>query len=117
MAVGYQELQDKVEGEDDRHHGTLFSTTLLFATSGMGAGMLTLPFTVQEAGPATALCLMLIGSVLSAVSTAILSIGACELEANTYGQLMERAVIRDRKMKVDYGEYLSHYQTCTLPTH
>jgi len=71
--------------------GTIFSTSILLASSGMGAGMLTLPIAVQEAGPFLSIVLFFLGALLGVYSTVVLLIGCPRLQAFTYGSCIDRA--------------------------
>lgn len=93
----------KLEGQrgrtwSDGQRGTLFSTSILLASSGMGAGMLTLPIAVQQAGPVVGVVLFFGGFLISALSTFVLLIGSSRLQAKTFGMLIDRSLGFQRKI-------------------
>lgn len=87
----YVELHTALDAKECRK-GTLLSTTILIGTSGIGAGMLTLPHAVQEAGLRGGILYLLLGACTSIVSTIVLGIGSRAVEADTYGRIIEGAV-------------------------
>merc|ERR1719198_1609283 len=71
--------------------GSVQSTCVLLASSGLGSGMLTLPKAVQQAGPVATIILLVVGVVLSIFSTVALLFACPRLQAGTYGVVIEKA--------------------------
>eukprot|EP00746_Dinoflagellata_sp_MGD_P038933 gnl/MRDRNA2_/MRDRNA2_193816_c0_seq1.p1 gnl/MRDRNA2_/MRDRNA2_193816_c0~~gnl/MRDRNA2_/MRDRNA2_193816_c0_seq1.p1 ORF type:complete len:453 (+),score=44.34 gnl/MRDRNA2_/MRDRNA2_193816_c0_seq1:112-1470(+) len=72
--------------------GSIYSTGILLASSGMGAGMLTLPIAVQQAGPTAAISVYVVGVLLSIFSTVVLLMGCPRLQADTYGVVVDKSL-------------------------
>lgn len=78
--------------------GSIYSTSILLASSGMGAGMLTLPIAVEQAGVIASVVVFFVGVVLSILSTVVLLLGCPRLQADTYGVLIDKSVGHQRKI-------------------
>lgn len=96
MAIDSKYCQDGYvalpESGEPHQKGTVKSTATLLTSSGMGAGMLTLPYAVGMAGPKVGALLLVSGALISCASTVALALGSIKLGAKTYGELVEGAV-------------------------
>jgi|EP00927_Polykrikos_kofoidii_P073201 amino acid permease len=113
-ASDYAELLEG-DGKKQRQRGTVLSTGLLLASGTMGAGMLTLPFAVQQAGVKTGLLLLVLAALNSFATTLALGIGSVVLGARTYGEVVERAVgspIRIRGVSIIDGIFVVYLCAC-----